>query len=153
MNHYDWIVIGSGFGGSVCALRLSEKGYRVAVLEKGKRFGQDDFPRTNWDLPRWLWMPKAGLRGIFQMSFMEHVTIFHGVGVGGGSLTYANTLPTPRSDFFQARSWKHLGEWERELAPHYKTAKHMLGAATVPGTTLGDKVLREIAKDLGREDH
>jgi cholesterol oxidase len=152
-EHYDWIIIGSGFGGSVSALRLSEKGYRVAVLEKGKRFGLEDFPKTNWDLPRWLWMPAMGLKGIFQMSFMEHVTIFHGVGVGGGSLTYANTLPTPRSDFFQARSWKHLGEWERELEPHYQTAKRMLGAAKFPGMTAGDKVLREIAKDMGREEH
>jgi cholesterol oxidase len=152
-SHYDWVIIGSGFGGSVSALRLSEKGYRVAVLEKGKRFAPEDFPKTNWDLRRWLWMPGMGMKGIFQMSFMEHVTIFHGVGVGGGSLTYANTLPTPRSDFFQAKSWKHLGEWERELAPHYETAKRMLGAAKVPGITAGDRVLKEIAKDLGREEH
>ncbi len=151
-EHYDWIIIGSGFGGSVSALRLAEKGYRVAVLEKGKRFAAEDFPKTNWDLPRWLWMPQAGMRGIFQMSFFEHVTIFHGVGVGGGSLTYANTLPTPKSGFFQARSWSHLNDWERELEPHYRTAKRMLGAATVPVTTPGDRVLREIAKDRGRED-
>jgi cholesterol oxidase len=152
-DHYDWIIIGSGFGGSVSALRLSEKGYRVAVLEKGKRFGTEDFPKTNWDLPRWLWMPAMGLKGIFQMSFFEHVTIFHGVGVGGGSLTYANTLPTPRSDFFKARSWAHLGDWEHELDQHYRTAKRMLGAATVPVTTRGDQVLREIARDMGREEH
>ena len=153
MTHYDVVVIGSGFGGSVSALRLAEKGYRVAVLEKGKRFAREDFPKTNWDLRRWMWMPAAGMKGIFQMSFFEHVTIFHGVGVGGGSLTYANTLPTPKSDFFQARSWKHMGDWERELAPHYATAKRMLGAATVPVTTRGDVVLREIAKDMGREEH
>lgn len=152
-EHYDWIIIGSGFGGSVSALRLAEKGYRVAVLEKGKRFGREDFPKTNWDLRRWMWMPKAGMRGIFQMSFFEHVTILHGVGVGGGSLTYANTLPTPKSDFFRARSWKHLSDWERELAPHYATAKRMLGATPVPVRTRGDEVLQEIAKDLGREEH
>ncbi len=152
-EHYDWIIIGSGFGGSVSALRLAEKGYRVAVLEKGKRFREEDFAKTNWDLRRWLWMPQTGLKGIFQMSFFEHVTIFHGVGVGGGSLTYANTLPKPKSDFFRARSWSHLGEWERELAPHYETAKRMLGAATVPVTTRGDVILREIAKDMGREEH
>ena len=151
--HYDWIVIGSGFGGSVSALRLSEKGYRVCVLEKGKRFAQEDFPKSNWDLRRWLWMPQAGLKGIFQMSFFEHVTIFHGVGVGGGSLTYANTLPTPKLGFFQAKSWAHLADWRKELAPHYEMAKRMLGAATVPGTTRGDEILKEIAKDLGREEH
>jgi cholesterol oxidase len=153
MDHYDWIVIGSGFGGSVSALRLSEKGYHVAVLEKGKRYAPQDFAKTNWDLRRWLWMPAMGLKGIFQMSFMEHVTIFHGVGVGGGSLTYANTLPTPRANFFRAPSWKHLSDWERELAPHYQTAKRMLGAARVPGMTAGDKILLEIAQDLGREQH
>lgn len=152
-EHYDWIIIGSGFGGSVSALRLAEKGYRVAVLEKGKRFAPEDFPKTNWDLRRWMWMPSAGMKGIFQMSFFEHVTILHGVGVGGGSLTYANTLPTPKSGFFQAPSWKHLNDWERELAPHYETAKRMLGAARVPITTPSDVVLREIAKDLGREEH
>ncbi|MEZ4336744.1 MAG: GMC family oxidoreductase [Sandaracinaceae bacterium] len=152
-DHYDWIVIGSGFGGSVSALRLSEKGYRVCVLEKGKRFAPEDFPKTNWDLRRWLWMPGAGLRGFFQMSFMEHVTIFHGVGVGGGSLTYANTLPTPKLGFFQAKSWAHLADWKKELEPHYATARHMLGAATVPVTTRADEVLREIAKDMGREEH
>lgn len=152
-DHYDWIIIGSGFGGSVSALRLAEKGYRVCVLEKGRRFAPEDFPKTNWDLRRWMWMPAAGMKGIFQMSFFEHVTILHGVGVGGGSLTYANTLPTPKSGFFQAPSWKHLGDWERELEPHYRTAKRMLGAAPVPITTRGDEVLREIARDLGREEH
>lgn len=152
-DHYDWLVIGSGFGGSVSALRLSEKGYRVAVLEKGKRFAPKDFPKTNWDLKRWLWMPSAGLKGFFQMSFFEHVTIFHGVGVGGGSLVYANTLPTPKLGFFQARSWAHLGDWQKELEPHYATARKMLGATPFPGTTRGDEVLREIAKDMGREEH
>lgn len=152
-THYDWIVIGSGFGGSVSALRLAEKGYSVLVIEKGKRFGKTDFPKTNWDLRRWMWMPKAGLQGIFQMSFFEHVTILHGVGVGGGSLTYANTLPTPNSDFFANPSWSHLGDWQRELGPHYQTAERMLGAAEFPGTTTGDKIMREIARDIGREDH
>ncbi len=152
-DHYDWIVIGSGFGGSVSALRLSEKGYRVCVLEKGKRFSKDEFPKTNWDLRRWLWMPAAGLRGIFQMSFMEHVTIFHGVGVGGGSLVYANTLPTPTLGFFQSRSWADLADWKTELEPHYAMARKMLGSATVPVTTRGDEILREIAQDMGREEH
>jgi len=153
VEHYDWIVIGSGFGGSVSALRLAEKGYRVLVLEKGRRFRPEDFAATNWDLKRWMWQPGLGLRGIFQMSFLEHVTILHGVGVGGGSLVYANTLPTPKEGFFRAPSWGHLADWERDLAPHYATAKRMLGAATNPVETRGDRVLREIARDLGREDH
>lgn len=152
-QHYDWIVIGSGFGGSVSALRLSEKGYRVLVLEKGKRWAPEAFPRNNMDIENWLWMPAAGLKGFFQMSFLEHVTILHGVGVGGGSLTYANTLPMPKLGFFQARSWAHLTDWKRELDPHYQTARHMLGAAEFPGHTKGDAILQEIAQDLGREDH
>jgi cholesterol oxidase len=150
---YDFVIIGSGFGGSVSALRLAEKGYRVCVLEKGRRFGPEDFPKNNWDLPRWMWMPAAGLRGIFQMTFFEHVTILHGVGVGGGSLVYANTLPTPKKPFFRAASWAHLADWESELAPFYATAKRMLGATPYPGVTRGDEIVREIARDLGRESH
>ncbi len=151
-EHFDWVIVGSGFGGSVSALRLAEKGYSVLVLEKGRRFDAADFPDTNWDLRRWLWMPKLGMRGFFQMSFFEHATIFHGVGVGGGSLTYANTLPTPTQGFFRAPSWSGLGDWERELAPHYATARRMLGAATNPTWTRADRVLAEIAADLGRKD-
>jgi cholesterol oxidase len=150
---YDWIIIGSGFGGSVSALRLAEKGYRVLVLEKGKRFSPDDFPQSNWDLRRWMWMPAAGLRGIFQMSFFEHVTILHGVGVGGGSLVYANTLPLPKDGFFNSPSWVHLGDWRGELDRHYATARRMLGATPNPRETAGDRVLKEIAKDIGREQH
>jgi cholesterol oxidase len=152
-GHYDWIIIGSGFGGSVSALRLVEKGYRVLVLEKGRRFAPEDFPKTNWDLRKWMWMPQLGMKGIFQMSFFEHVTILHGVGVGGGSLVYANTLPTPKDDFFSAPSWAHLADWKRELARHYVTAKRMLGAAENPTLTRGDRVLQEIARDIGREEH
>ena len=151
MAHFDAIVIGSGFGGSVTALRLSEKGYQVLVLEKGRRFGPQDFPKSNWDLRKWMWMPKAGLKGIFQMSFLQHVTVMHGVGVGGGSLVYANTLPVPKDDFFSAPSWASLADWKKELTPHYTTARRMLGAATNPRETPGDRVLRSIAKDLGRE--
>jgi len=154
MQHADVIVVGSGFGGSVSALRLAEKGYRVLVLEKGRRFGLDDFPKSNWDLRRWMWMPGAGLRGFFQMSFFEHVTILHGVGVGGGSLVYANTLPVPPDGFFQAPSWSHLADWKAELEPHYATARRMLGSARNPVETRGDRVLAEIARDIGRPgDH
>jgi len=150
--HVDCIIIGSGFGGSVSALRLVEKGYSVTVLEKGRRFAKEDFPDTNWDLRKWMWMPGLGLRGFFQMSFFEHVTILHGVGVGGGSLVYANTLPTPTTSFFASPSWAHLADWERELAPHYATARKMLGSAPNPTWTRGDKVLAEIARDLGRPE-
>ncbi len=147
---YDWIIIGSGFGGSVSALRLAEKGYRVLVLEKGRRFARTDFPKNNTEVRDWMWAPGLGARGIFQMSFLRHVTILHGVGVGGGSLVYANTLPEPKRAFFEARSWAHLADWERELAPHYKTAKRMLGATRYPGSTPGDKVLAQIAEEIGR---
>lgn len=152
--HFDWIIIGSGFGGSVSALRLVEKGYSVLCIEKGRRFGPDDFPETNWDVRRWLWQPQIGLKGLFQMTFLKHITIMHGVGVGGGSLVYANTLPTPRADFFQADSWAHLSEdWQAELAPHYRTARRMLGAVEYPGQSPAEDVLEEIARDIGRPEH
>lgn len=152
-RQYDWIIIGSGFGGSVSAHRLTQKGYRVLVIEKGRRFSAEDFPKNNWDLKRWMWNPAMGLKGIFKMSFMKHMTVLHGVGVGGGSLVYANTLPTPKSEFFRSGSWAELADWEQELAPHYATAKKMLGATPNPVVTKGDRVIEEIAKDLGREDH
>ena len=151
-QHYDWVIIGSGFGGSVSAHRLTQKGYDVLVIEKGRRFADEDFPKNNWDLKRWMWNPILGLKGIFQMSFMKHMTVLHGVGVGGGSLVYANTLPTPKSAFFQSGSWSTLADWETELAPHYATAKRMLGAAENPLETKGDRVMKEIARDMGRED-
>lgn len=149
---WDFVVVGSGFGGSVSALRLSEKGYRVLVVEKGRRFSKADFPRTNWELNRWLWRPEFGMRGIFQMSFFPHVTVLHGVGVGGGSLVYANTLPMPKDDFFEKGSWAGLRDWKRELARHYGTARAMLGAAPNPRLTRGDHVMREIAVEMGRGD-
>ena len=153
MNHWDFVIVGSGFGGSVSALRLAEKGYRVLVLEKGKRWTKEDFPKTNWRVRRWLWNPALGLRGFFQMSFLKHVTVLHGVGVGGGSLVYANTLPRPQDPFFAAPSWADLAAWKDELAPHYTTAERMLGAARNPQWTRGDEVLAEIAEDIGRSEH
>src|SRR5690242_10164309 len=101
----DFLIVGSGFGGSVSGLRLCEKGYQVVMLEKGRRFAAADFPKSNWDVRRWLWAPLLGCYGIFKMTFLRHVTVLSGVGVGGGSLTYANTLPTPKDEFFSLPSW------------------------------------------------
>jgi len=148
----DFLIIGSGFGGSVSALRLVEKGYRVVMLEKGRRLGAGDFPRSNWNLKRWLWCPALGFRGLFKMTFLRHVTALSGVGVGGGSLVYANTLPIPEDDFFAAKSWARLADWKRELAPHYPTVRKMLGAAENPYTTPADEMIREIGRDLGRPE-
>ncbi len=152
-THWDVIIVGSGFGGSVSALRLAEKGYRVLVLEKGQRLEADDFPRTNWQLHRWLWMPALSFRGLFKMTFLRHVTVFSGVGVGGGSLVYANTLPVPRDDFFTKGSWAGLADWKAELAPFYATAKRMLGATVNPRVTAADEALEAVARGIGREDY
>ncbi len=147
---YDFVIIGSGFGGSVSALRLVEKGYRVLLLEKGRRFAPQDFPASNWDLRRWMWMPSLGMHGLFKMSFLPHLTVAHGVGYGGGSLVYANTLPVPKPSFFQADSWANLADWQTELEAHYATAKRMLGATRNPYVTPIDKIFRKVATDIGR---
>ncbi len=152
-SRWDYVIIGSGFGGSVSAHRLTEKGYRVLVIEKGRRYGPADFPETNWDLRRWMWLPALGLRGIMKMTFLRHITVLSGVGVGGGSLVYANTLPIPADEFFSLPSWGHLADWKAELEPHYAMARRMLGATENPHETTGDRVLREIARDMGREEH
>ncbi len=107
---YDYVIIGSGFGGSVSALRLSEKGYKVLVIEKGKWYKKEDFPKTNWQLKKWLWLPIFKMFGILKMTIFRHATIISGVGVGGGSLVYANTLPIPKSDFFNSGNWKELAD-------------------------------------------
>jgi cholesterol oxidase len=149
---WDFVVVGSGFGGSVSALRLAEKGYRVLVLERGGRFGRDDFPRSNWNLRRYFWAPRLGLRGIMKLTYLRHVTALSGAGVGGGSLVYANTLPVPKDPFFRAPSWAGLADWKAELGPHYETALRMLGAARTPFRTPPDDVLAEVARDLGHPE-
>ncbi len=149
---WDAIIIGSGFGGSVAALRLAERGLKVLVLEKGRRFEADDFPRTNRDLRRWLWAPHFGFRGPFRLSFFPHLTALSGVGVGGGSLIYANTLPVPEEDFFRASSWSNLTDWKTELEPHYRTAQRMLGATTNQRPADADRALGALASRLGRSD-
>ncbi len=150
---YDFVIIGSGFGGSVSALRLAEKGYTVLVLEQGKRLAAADFPASNWNLKRWLWLPSMHCFGLFRLTFFRHVSVLSGVGVGGGSLVYANTLPVPKTTFFRSPSWAHLADWETELAPHYDTARRMLGAARNPRLETGDLALRELAEQTGRAQH
>jgi cholesterol oxidase len=150
-SHFDFVIIGSGFGGSVCALRLVEKGYRVAVLEQGSDYSSGDFAKNTWNLRKWLWMPRLGFRGIMQLRFFRDVTVLAGAGVGGGSLGYACTLPTPKASFFEAPGWGHLADWQRELEPHYETARRMLGVARVPRLFPADRVLLEVAKKRGQE--
>jgi len=152
-DHYDYVIIGSGFGGSVSALRLSEKGYSVLVIEKGKWYQSKDFPKTNWNLKKWLWEPKAKLFGFFKMTYLNHVTILSGVGVGGGSLTYANTLPIPKKEFFNSGSWANLNNWEEDLQPHYQKAYRMLGAEQNPKLGPADEAIKELAADLDRSEH
>ena len=149
---YDWIVVGSGFGGSVAALRLAERGHSVAVLECGRRFADADFAGTTWNWRRFLWMPRLGLRGILRMSLFKDVTILSGAGVGGGSLVYANTLYRPPERFFSDAQWKDIEDWHAALEPHYDTAERMLGAASIPGDDRGDEVLRAVAEEWGVAD-
>ncbi|WP_299682461.1 GMC oxidoreductase [uncultured Tenacibaculum sp.] len=152
-DKYDYVIIGSGFGGSVSALRLAQKGYSVLVIEKGKWFKPKDFPKTNWNLKKWLWEPRLRLFGFFKMTYLNHVSILSGVGVGGGSLTYANTLPIPKKEFFTSGSWNGLKDWETELAPHYKEAYRMLGAEENPYFGPADHLIKDLSKDLAREKH
>ena len=153
-HDYDWIVIGSGFGGSVSALRLAEKGYRVAVLEAGRRFRDEDFATTTWNARRYYWLPRLGLKGILRMTLFKDIFVVSGCGVGGGSLGYANTLyrPTPGSAFYRDPQWSGLEDWESALAPHYETAERMLGVTRYEGEGPADRVLRDIAAELGVED-
>jgi cholesterol oxidase len=148
---YDWIVIGSGFGGSVAALRLAEKGYRVAVLERGRRYRDEDFAASSWDLKRFLWAPAIGLRGIFRMSVFKDIFIASGSGVGGGSLVFANTLYRAKPGFFTHAQWPATADWSQVLAPHYATAERMLGVQPVPHDSDGQQLLREMARHFGVE--
>ncbi|WP_024876269.1 GMC family oxidoreductase [Saccharomonospora piscinae] len=149
---YDVVVVGSGFGGSVAALRLTEKGYRVAVVEAGRRFADDEFAATSWDLRRYLWAPRLGCFGIQRVHLLKDVMVLAGAGVGGGSLVYANTLYRPLKRFYTDRQWAHITDWESELAPHYDQASRMLGVVTNPTVTPSDEVMRKVATDMGVAD-
>lgn len=146
---YDYIIIGSGFGGSVSAMRLVEKGYSVLVLERGKRFEDNDFPRTNWNIFKYLWAPALRCFGILQFSLFKDILALHGSGVGGGSLGYANVLMVPNDTLFDNPAWKHLADWKRILQPHYETAARMLGIAANPQLYPSDEILYGIAEQSG----
>jgi cholesterol oxidase len=149
----DWIVVGSGFGGSVSALRLAEGGHATLVLECGRRFEDHDFAKSTWDLRRYFWAPALGLRGIMRLSLFRDVFIATGAGVGGGSLGYANTLYRPKEDdFYESEQWAALGSWKTELAPHYDTAERMLGVTDYGPEGYTDELIRRLGRDLGVED-
>ncbi|MFI9625379.1 GMC oxidoreductase [Streptomyces sp. NPDC052042] len=149
---YDVLVVGSGFGGAVSALRLTEKGYRVGVLEAGRRFTRSALPRNSWDLKNYLWAPALGLYGIQRVHLLGKVMVLAGAGVGGGSLNYANTLYVPPAAFFEDRQWAAITDWRDELAPHYDQARRMLGVRLNPTTTPSDVHLKAAAQAMGVGD-
>ena len=149
---YDVVVIGSGFGGSVAALRATEKGYRAAVLEAGRRFTDDTLPKTSWDARNFLWAPKLGWLGMQRMYLLKNVLVLSGAGVGGGSLVYANTLYRPLDPFYADAQWAHITDWRAELAPFYDQAERMLGVVENPLMTPSDEAMLEVARQMGKED-
>lgn len=149
MNDYDVVIVGSGFGGSVAALRLAEKGYKVAVLEAGRRFDDEELPKTSWRLRKYLWAPWMGCYGIQRIHLLPDVLVMAGAGVGGGSLNYANTLYQPPQRFFEDPQWGDITDWFDELDPYYDQARRMLGVVDNPSVTAADKVMREVADDMG----
>ena len=149
---YDFVVIGSGFGGSVSAMRLAEKGYSVLVMERGKRYRTEDLPKSNFNIRKYLWIPLLRCFGIMGINLFDDILILNGSGVGGGSLVYAGTLIKPEREFFESESWQVLDDWDQELNPHFATARRMLGVSQNPRLTPADEVFHEIAVDFGRED-
>jgi cholesterol oxidase len=147
---FDYIIIGSGFGGSVSAMRLAEKGYSVLVIEKGKRWQAKDFPRTNWNIKKYLWLPILKCFGFQKLTFFKEVFIISGVGVGGGSLVYANTHMMPKERFYTNPIWSHFKDWKSVLAPYYEKAKFMLGSERYQREYEEDKILKSVADDMGR---
>lgn len=149
---YDVVVIGSGFGGSVAALRLTEKGYRVLVLEAGARFSDQQFAKTSWNVKKFLFFPRLGLLGIQRIDLLNNVMVMSGAGVGGGSLVYANTLYRPSDQFFNTGSWVGVTDWKRALEPYYRQAEAMLGVITNPFESPSDRALRKVAETQGFGD-
>jgi cholesterol oxidase len=149
---FDYLVIGSGFGGSVAAMRLSEKGYRVLVLERGKRYEDQDYAKTNWEASKYLWLPALRWFGIMQLTPLRDVFVLHGSGVGGGSLCYANVLMKPEPEAFEASAWKRPIDWKTALEPHYETAQRILGATPNPCYERADHLMMEVAEKFGRLD-
>lgn len=149
MNDYDVAIIGSGFGGSVAALRLTEKGYRVVVIEAGRRFNDEDFAKTSWNLKKFLYFPKLGLHGIQRIDLLSNVMVMSGAGVGGGSLVYANTLYRPPTSFFKTGSWAKMCDWQKELTPYYALAERMLGVEVNPFESNSDRALKNVATRMG----
>jgi cholesterol oxidase len=149
---YDWLIIGSGFGGSVSALRLSEKSYRVGVLECGKRFRDEDYAKSTWNIRRYLWMPFLGLRGILRMTLFKDIFILSGAGVGGGSTVYANTLYRAKPEYFDNEQWNDLEDWQSKLTPFYDVAEKMLGVNIVPHENPSDGLLKDVARHFNAED-
>jgi len=149
MADYDVVVVGSGFGGSVAALRLAEKGYRVAVLEAGRRFADDEFPETSWDVRNFLWAPALGCYGIQRISLLRNVLVLSGAGVGGGSLVYANTLYRPPDPFYRDPQWTDITDWKDELSRWYGQAERMLGVTTYGRTTRADEAMKRVAERMG----
>ncbi len=147
---FDYIVIGSGFGGSISAMRLAEKGYSVCVVEKGKRFRSEDFPKKNINLFKYLWLPGLRMFGFLRLSFFKNASILTGIGVGGGSLVYANTLFYPPDEFFEADEWTNFSEWKKKLKPFYDKAAFMLGRTVYNKKNPEDLYLKEVAKDYNR---
>ncbi len=147
---FDYIVIGSGFGGSVSAMRLSEKGHSVLVVEKGKRWMANDFPKSNWNVRKYLWLPLLKCFGFQKLTFFKEVFIISGVGVGGGSLVYANTHMMPRESFYTNPIWSHFKDWKTELAPFYERARFMLGSEKFTKEYEEDRILKSVAEDMGR---
>jgi len=149
---YDFVIIGSGFGGSVSAMRLSEKGYSVLVLERGRRFVDKDYPNRNWNIWKYLWMPALRCFGIMELSVFKNLFVFRGDGVGGGSLVYAAVLMEPDDKFFTASTWPHKDDWKKILRPHYDMARKMLGVDANPKLTTADETLKKVSAEMGYPD-
>ena len=147
MAEYDVVIIGSGFGGSVAALRLAEKGYKVCVLEAGARFEDSDFPKTSWRINKFLFAPRLGLKGIQRIHKLPDVFVLCGAGVGGGSLVYANTLYQPGDEYFQDPHWRDIADWKSELEPWYQVANRMLGVIKNPFFSNSDRAMKKVAED------